>query len=823
MRNFAPRSILQNEAVVQREQPKGAPFAAGVMNDLPASEVPNNGIAYSSGYIPRIFGLEAAGGVKKYSDAVLPGLSGRTGYSLQKSGSTVVKTVGVDFAVSDVGNFIVYDDGIQERITAFTSATTVTVENNDVHAASTAAWIHGPVNATYYHRSTGKVLLHIDTRLFYASAAITAYTEIYGISYKRLANAKSVILEERDHAVIISSTGIFKVDLSANLLLYYKVNSPNPHTLVTGNAQTAALQYCNKYLFSMARLTGDSDIRNRLSDDAVIEHETGTSQYDESGKDYAEVWHSRPVGDGSTTYCVLTGGDVLPPYDEIAAWNAITNGQFRISINGSSVNFAADFSDCKTLRDVAALIQDTLRAEHSTITCEFKVIWSTGSFVITNPEPGGTVSYVSAGAAGTDIGTAAMGCETGTAAITSPVYSQPVSVSQLHCPVDPTDTTIPQFHHTHYSVYRTADKGPNGIDPVSGLGNNEEQFVWVADVPIAKAFVAGRSGDTVTATAGSFQPMDAGAKLRFEDGTEVDILAYVSATQVTTTTSGTITSQSCAIGGDASLTKAIRVMTCRQSGTTVTRESGSVFSVNDMGKTIFFAGGLRAHITGFTSADVVTVAETQTILATGACMDPKVRAFTDTLGDDDLKARITNFSLRHRFWEPLPESSRGTLVPGFFFVWVNYDKTMFYGHLPNNKEHLLGSHNPDQYTTFKDKIMNASEHSDVLIVYCSNSTTSIPINTYMTFNVNDVLQYYKLSGQYVIDHERGLLNIAWLRKLPDGNDWLITNEPAVRICDGRSFSANLADNRYTKVIESLLADGSILYDRFHGITIFGED
>lgn len=37
---------------------------------------------------------------------------------------------------------------------------------------------------------------------------------------------------------------------------------------------------------------------------------------------------------------------------------------------------------------------------------------------------------------------------------------------------------------THISIYRTLDVGVNGINPVTGVANNSELYIWVADVPI---------------------------------------------------------------------------------------------------------------------------------------------------------------------------------------------------------------------------------------------------------------------------------------------------------------------------------------------------
>ena len=835
--NFAPRSILQNENLISREQPKGAPFASGVWNDIPASEVPADGIAYSEGYIPRPFGLEAASGVLLYSSATLPPLPGRTAYHFTKVGDVVEKTVGEDFEEEDVGNFIVHDDGTHERIEAYLTAARVQVENTDVHAASTAGWVRGPINATEIHRGLNLVLLHIDTRLFWANSAISSYNEIRCVSYRKLSNTISTILEERDNAIVVCSNGFFKVDLSAEVPLYYKINSPNPTTLITDVKKTTAKKYGYKYWYSAARITGDTDIRNRQTSGSVVEHETGTNQYNDSGIDYGQVFCERPVGAADTSYGILTGATLTSPGDAISDWVAITNGQFGISIDGTSYNAGADFSDCKTMADVAARLQGALRAFYETITCEYVE----DHFVITNPVENGTVGYTFAGTDGVDIGSAFMKCQSGAGSTTYPNYTQNLTVGPLVCPVDPTETAIPQFHHTHYPIYRSLDFGEEGSDPVSSEGNNEEQAIWLADMPIAKAFVASLSLSMVIASEGSFQPMDVGSKLRFENGTEIGITAYISPSRVMADTAGPISSQAAAIGGDAAVVidgvtvdKHIRVLTAHQGvingKNIVTWDSGEKFSASDVGKTIFFAGGLRSHIIAFedehgdlSDGTKVVVEETYTFTTNGACMDPKCRYFTDTTPDDELRPRIQNFSLRSRFFEQLPECDSGLYISGWLFGIITNGKDMFYGQIPTNKEYLMGSYNPDQYTTFKDKIKALSEFPDLIVVYMSHSWAAVPTNTYQAIDVNDVLQYYKLSGQWVVDHERGLLDRSLLCKLPDGRDWLVTSEPAIRICDGKEFSPNLAENRVMKILETFQALGAVLYDRFNGISLYGKE
>jgi hypothetical protein len=650
-------------------------------------------------------------------------------------------------------------------------------------------------------------------------ALFNGYTEIPCISYKALANSQSVMVEQLDFVYIVNANGIFKVDMAATNPLYYKINTPVPETLITAVAKSITKPYGYKYTYSVARISGTSDIRSRRTSGAVIEHETGPCLMNESGVDYAGVFNDRPVGDESTTYDYLTGGALGSPYDAPDGWSGITNGQFRISINGTSYNVAVDFSDIKTMGEVALRLQLALRPYSSFITVEY----IGDHFVITNEEESGTLSYASLGDGGTDIGSAALSCHSAVAGITSNDYKKNIAVGQLTMPVDPVDINQPQRHYTHYPVYRILDYGENGINPITGEGNNEEEFIWVADVPAAKALVAGAALGWVTATEGTFQDMDVGSKLRFQNTTEAEITEYDSTTgRVRIAGALTLSRQACAIGGDNALGKAIRVGTASQSGTTVTASAGITFSAADVGKTIYWAGGQRSHIRAYNSgAGTVTVVESATIASTGICMDPKVRKFNDTISDDDLRARIVNFSLKHRFFEPLPETNFAIILPDFFLVTTIDEKKIYYCHIPVGKDYLIGSYNPDQYIAISDKIKSLSLFSDTVAVYCSNRTELIPVTSYAKIDVNGVVSYYKLVGLYTADYEIGLLDRSLFRKLPDGRDWLITNEPAVRIFDGRSFTQNLAKDRYLKKFTDCQPQGTILYDSFNGISFFG--
>lgn len=820
MKEFAPRSQRQNEVPIEIGQHPDVPFRRGVFNDLAVASIPRDAVKESVGYIPFEDRMETCGGCRLWSATTLPGLTGRTGYSWSKTGNRITKTAGTDFTSADVGNWIVHDDGTHELISAYVNADQVDVESSTTHAASTAGWMRGQINATFDHKTTGKKILHIDTRLFIFDSAISAYTRAYCITYRDLLDSYSVIDTEGDSAIIWNAGGLFRIDLSVDSgYLYWKTNTPVPRTLITEVSKSITKTYGHKYTYSMSRLAGSSVTRTRM--DSVLEHETGTCLYSTTDyKDYAEHWDERPIGLADTFYGTLTGAALASGYATSSGWVEITNGQFSIAIDGVTTNFAVDFSGVNTMSDVARRIQAAMRTANVSITCEFV----TDHFLITNPVEGGTVGYVSAGSGGTDIGSSAMGCESGTATTDNAPFTDRRVIQTLYCPTDLIDTAVYQWLHTHYSIWRSLNIGPEGIDPITAEGNNEEQLIWAMDVPIAKAFVASRTAYTVTATEGTFQRMDEGAKLRFQDGTEITLEAYVSPTEMFAADSGSISSQAAAIGGDNALSRPIRVLTASQTGTAITRTAGSTFSSADVGKPVFWPNGLRSHIIAFVDADHVTANESNTITSTGACMDPKCRNFTDTVRDEELRTRVLSKSLSHRLWQELPDCDAGALTPGWVFAAVRDTKIAYYGEVSQEKEHLIGYYYPArQYLKFKDNILAFSPFPDVMTVYCSNTTTILPTNTFINFAINNVQKIALISGQTVADETRGVWDCASFRKMPDGNDIVITSEPRLRFFDGRSFSADIADKRYTKTIEKFERAVSLLYEATHGLSIYGKE
>mgnify|MGYP001455983618 CR=1 FL=1 len=137
----------------------------------------------------------------------------------------------------------------------------------------------------------------------------------------------------------------------------------------------------------------------------------------------------------------LTGGTSATAVP--ATWAAVTDGSFRINIDGVEQNFdAIDFTGVASMEAVAAKLQSTIRAA----TKRFEtVVWSTNKFIITssNDTKSSLISGVttSTGTVGTDISgvgaTAFMDCDVGVT--TYPVLQ---GLAFKVCPETPRGTGI---------------------------------------------------------------------------------------------------------------------------------------------------------------------------------------------------------------------------------------------------------------------------------------------------------------------------------------------------------------------------------------------
>jgi hypothetical protein len=827
-KNFSPRSRYQDERLIYRAQPASSDdkkaFSDGAFPDSDPSMVPSRGVHVVKNYRVYPNRLLARGGCKRWSSTLLPSLPGRTGYSLTKSTTTVTKTVGTDFSADDVGNYVVYDDGSNERIEEYLSTTTVRVSTSTAHAASTSAYIRGPKNAMLYHKKKNLLVLFIDTRFFYSDVLMTAWTQIYpaGINGAPVSSISRMRAFD-DFAVLFNANGLYKIDLDE--FCYWKMNSACPSVRITdvtdyeyNGKYYYSETYARRYVYSMGRLKGTaSQTRDRYSSGVQIVQETGTVSVDASGKDFGIVYNPVRFGEGGTYYGKLTLATLTTPYDVPSGFSSISDGHFKIALNGTTYEVACDFTGIVSMAQAAERIETALRDYESTMLCEFVE----DHLEITAPEENATVGTVAAPDAGTDISSAIGGAGTDV----SKSYTERAIIGELEIPTDPI-TGAYDSHFDIYCIYSTLQV--NEADPLTGELNNDELFVWQADIPVAKAFVASLADTTLTLSEGTFQACDQGSIVRFQDGTEVTIFGITSATEAQTVESDSISEQAAAIGGDESLDKAIRVMTASQSGTTVTRSAGDTFASTDVGRPIFWPDGSKSTIVSYTDANTVTVLESASISSTGACIEPKTRKYCDTIRDNvagnlpNLRTRVKSYALQNRFFLPMPDCDMGEITANMVWECSRGETIVYYCAADVNYRHQAGYYYASkQREIFQDAIFEISEISNTLSVKCGHSTRAIPINQFGTYEISAAgTAIIITSGQDMVDERLGVKTFSGVLPIDRSKQVVITSEPAIRLFDGSSYGENLMAGRIQKIVEGCQAAYCLSYDQINGVTIW---
>lgn len=855
MSNFAPKTEEQTQRPIQRQQGAGFAenFGAGMFDDLPIT--PKNGVKYLKNYVCYPDRIQPRRGCKYWADTVFPALyTGyhATGTVTDTDERTIVKTAGEDFTSSSIGSYFVNDAGVHERIISYTDANTVKTRitsSTQTDWSCSNGWTRGKVNTLYYHKSQKKILLQIDTRIFYADDLdVSGWTQAFCVSYNTPNNTVSKADEFNQYAYFFNSGGIFKIDVSADPMLFFKINTPTVSTRITGSGisangeRTATYDYGRRYLISMARLSG-SGLRNRMDSGVNIIHETGTTQIDSDGKDWGEIYKDRPFGLGNTYYGILTGAALGGSYDTPAEWAAITNGQFTISIGGTSRNCKCNFSRATTMKDVADIIQSAIRSQFPTsnATC----VYTTDHFVITAPNENtsGTatdiITVTSAGDAGTDIGSAAMSCESGTGTVTTPAYSDPEVIADITYPTDSV-SGYSHYHDDFACVYCSLDIGPNGTDVLTGEGNNPELYVWNADIPIARAFSAQEnSSNLITLAAGEvFHQADVGNTLVYDTGDEsvIQYLCDSGGTRVYTDTSryaignfGTISGYTGAAIGGGSIFKAAQATLGTETvgNATVTVEgSFPANAENYVRRTIFWEDGTCSHIVRYVGHSPVRfeVAEDDTVTSQYATINPTGRKYNDTIPDYTLRARIAGESLKQRFWQPLPQCNVGVVANGFMFSAATNDTKVYYSQMPTYYEYLAGQYNEAyQYAEMKDGIQELVEFPDKVIVFCNHSTLSLPTNNYEEQPIPDIGEnVIVISGQTVVDHNIGT-TYGGVTKKDQNTAIVITREPAIRLFDGTKYGENMAADRLMNKLRALQAAYLTSYDPVNGFLFWGLD
>jgi hypothetical protein len=665
----------------------------------------------------------------------------------------------------------------------------------------------GNLLAELRHEQAEVQIILVGTKLYYSpTVPILSWTELHRCGRAAPEETQSVIRQYGENmAMPFNSGGVFKIDLQ--LGIFWKANSEIPATVITSVEKTETKTYGRRQTYSMSKLKGNGQNSQRYDAGVEIIHETGTCNLDASGKDYGTVYTARPVGDGSTSRGFLSGAVLTAGYDVIGGWAAVSVFQFGFTMNGTTKNCVGDASMCLSMDQLAEKIQLAIRDHFPTVTCAFK---GTYFDFETNLE-GSTVGVITAGEGALDIGTDIIG--PGTPALTA-TYNAPVEIGELRVPID-LATGLPDTHFNRFSLYSSLDVGVEGMNPLTRDVNNPELFIHNSDIPVAKALIAKVVGNVVTinaaARAGEFVPGDSGSVLRFQNGSSVTLTIYLTSKTFQCNISTTVAEQACAIGGGVVAADFIRVTTVTASAGNVRRvnTAGTPFTAADKGKILFLSNGDEITLKEYIDADNFSYVE-QDVTASNvaACLDPKVRRWTDTLRDDpyedqpSLRSRVTLRSLQQRLFIPLPNCNRGDVSGSMIWAAESGTSMVRYSQAKSMWRHLGGYYYESEQTEeADDNIDDVSIIGSIVTVKCRRKTYKISTNQFESIVLkNEATAITKCSGISILDGAVG---------------------PGIRILTESGYGENLATNRIQKYLDKMIPSYATRYDPVNGFTFWG--
>jgi hypothetical protein len=372
-------------------------------------------------------------------------------------------------------------------------------------------------------------------------------------------------------------------------------------------------------------------------------------------------------------------------------------------------------------------------------------------------------------------------------------------------------------HWTHFILHRTLNINNDSI----AEGNLRDLYIWSQDIPIAKAFNASRSGTgVITATSGIFKTEDIGNVILFENGQQDIIVSIIDGSNAQGSVLSSIAPQSAGIGNGT-------VFTIKIEGTILTVTSGYLLTDADVRKQIFTSSGKVVVIIKIYNTYTAEVLESDVLEIQGAVINPKSRVVCDNVDDDILRSRIESkkslYYLQNRFFQPFPDTNIGVIASGFAIVAVSGRNEYFYCN--TGKKYLAGAYHSDKMHNddkIWDGIQQIRPYPDKIIIRCTHSTYRIATTTTIDGGDNTLGESYQILGDpEVVDDAIGSVGDSSAIRLPNGNELVFTNEPAIRIFNGYEYGENLAKYIMNE-IKKLKRPVLLSYSPIEGVHLFGQ-
>ncbi len=385
-----------------------------------------------------------------------------------------------------------------------------------------------------------------------------------------------------------------------------------------------------------------------------------------------------------------------------------------------------------------------------------------------------------------------------------------------------------QWHLSHFPIYRTPDlEAIDPMDPDKSKYNDPSRLIWVKDLRICAAFYGYIQNDRLYLERGEFETADTGSVIETDGGERFELETIVSPTEAIIDEGYyglSVPLCAMAIGNG-------RVIRGSVTGDIFTRTAGSKLTASDDRKTMYNSEGYRFYITEYLDANRVRLHISGDQLIQGFTMDPTHREFYDTTRDEVLHARKDFYSCATRYREALPSGNIGTIFPEFLVTMFRGQKEVYYSHLQDKMDYLIGQHVKIQVSDkIQGSIMQVYRFQDVVSFFCSSSTWGVQVglSEFATLpGSNEAIAM--LPGIKQTVESVGCVDYGSIKAIDGGMVALITNEQggeAGRYFNGYSYNEEnwLVDTsfggRIVKAFQKTKKLSQAIYDGIMGYILW---
>lgn len=877
-RKVYPQTRQQEQGIIQRVQGN---FVSGMVKDIDARDIPADAVTDMVNMRGFNNGARGRIGSRIFTTVQLPYCDGvEDGIICSKVGKSITTSSDFTFSTDHVGCYFVWpystitppeNEYISNVSVDELGAVDGLVTDYDNTARTDVAGCHirARLNASFFDSTHGNIYI-LCGRYIYCSAV--GYTLSWkkitqvGTTDQQPTNSFSRFVFINNFLYLLNGGGIYRisaVEANADNMYFWKCNDvcPSINKKIVEVLPTSHSPCAYRYIYTYSRFKGAMLGGDRRDADkgVVLEWESCPPLGEQDEEDYSTVYTKYPAG----KYKIINSGNIAnklgtatltyptplwmsdPEYWRLRGESSL--GVRVVMPGGKSVvhKVYPSFKTVQSMDDVAKEMQKAIRvyipsvfvyfvSNTTFIGSAFFSIYSLsglgeidGFEAIENTT--NSVGYSRDITSDTSLGDGQTKTE----------YSSGNAIHGMSMPVVYiNEKAYPaSYTPTHYSIYRTQDVSvaisdtPDSRDP--RIANNPQLFVWVADIPICKPFMADIGALGLLAQPSKTLTIEDVGGMAVVNGEFVDILEmlddYTFRVAIHGPSAGAPYVYPAITNGYVhGLLGAGHSFVASKASDTITATNWE-FSSENVGQNIFWSDGSISIVKSVSEAGVAKTVDTDDKEEQAAAINAKSQAFAlsrsfyDTVDDQQLMSRIKSWPLESRYYKRMPDTCFGAVVQGFLVI-ANKDFGDLY-YCSTEKAHQIGYyHGVGQHNKkIQDGITSLKTIKDNVIIFCKYKTYRLnPQHAIIMDDTTFGESYLNMGDPTLINGTIGVPNDTSSVEVEDGTHIVWTTDNTVRLCDGNQFSEDLAYNKIAKSDLSKMSSGIIMdYDNIVGLTMWG--